>query len=321
MYTYELNSKCEILQIFLLNTCIVNRKHTWFRELLECCPLTSCFRPTGSYLIWLYLLTKVLCLVNTVGQMALVSYFTGSNYSFYDFGFRMVYNIETGRTWEVTGIFPRVTWCEVRAWGVSKLQAFGIQCVLPANFINEKGFIFLWFWLLIATACLLISLIKWTFKLCFPGRRRRYVLEHLKLLVNDDASLRDRKNRERFVRHYLKPDGIFSLHLAENQAGEIVTNDILHLLWCSFRGTIGESQCASNHRKCPYHAHQGLNLAMKRSLDDSITNERSIRSKSNTSPGHTHLGQSVQITSEMPPPPPPGMFTNPETVEVKHRKL
>lgn len=292
----------------------------WYRQLLEYFPCTNLFRPTGSYLIFIYILTKFACIGNSIGQMAFVSYFTGTNFSFFDYGFYMVWNINAKRTWEVTGIFPRVTWCEVNAWGVGKLQGFGLQCVLPANFINEKCYIFIWFWLLVALIFNSVSILKWVYKLCFPNRRRSFVLEHLKLLVHDDSSLRDRKHREKFIKYYLKPDGIFTLHLVENQAGEIVTNDILHLLWCSFRGTVSENHCASNHPKCPHHMHHNVNNFYRRSLDDFICNDRSIRSKSNASPGHSQIGQNAPMQSELPPPPPPGMFTNSDAIDLKHRK-
>lgn len=102
---------------------------------------------------------------------------------------------------------------------------------------------------------LVFSLAKWLVKLGLPSWRRKYVLNKLKLLVPDDGSLRDRKSRERFIGQYLRPDGVFILHLLSARSDNVVSCDVLHLLWASFRGTASASQCASNHARCPHHSH------------------------------------------------------------------
>ena len=44
-------------------------------------------------------------------------------------------------------IFPRVAKCTFMKFGPSgTLQRHDAQCILPINIINEKIYVFLWFW-------------------------------------------------------------------------------------------------------------------------------------------------------------------------------
>ncbi len=54
---------------------------------------------------------KCLYLTNAVGQIYLMERFVGSNESFY--GARVLIELLQGHDWEVTGHFPRVTFCDM----------------------------------------------------------------------------------------------------------------------------------------------------------------------------------------------------------------
>merc|ERR1711971_10595 len=57
-------------------------------------------------------------------------------------------------------VFPRVTKCTFKKFGPSgTLQTHDSLCVLPVNIINEKIYVFLWFWLLILGVITFLSLI------------------------------------------------------------------------------------------------------------------------------------------------------------------
>lgn len=114
----------------------MKKESSWLRLLGGVCPFNLLMGSSGSYLISLYLLVKALCIANTILQMAFITRFTGTNLTFY--GFEMLYALSEGRDWEDTGVFPRVTWCDFKVWKVGKQSHEAVQCVLPANFINEK---------------------------------------------------------------------------------------------------------------------------------------------------------------------------------------
>ena len=57
-------------------------------------------------------------------------------------------------------LFPKVTKCSFPIYGASgTLQNFDAMCILPVNMLNEKIFIFLWFWLFIVATLTAIALL------------------------------------------------------------------------------------------------------------------------------------------------------------------
>ena len=64
-------------------------------------------------------------------------------------------------------VFPRVTKCTFRKYGPSgTIQRHDAQCVLPINIINEKIYVFLYFWFMVL-AILTIIHIFWTTMVVF----------------------------------------------------------------------------------------------------------------------------------------------------------
>merc|ERR1711942_475194 len=54
------------------------------------------------------------------------------------------------RTDPMNIVFPKVTKCTFHKFGASgTVQGFDGLCVLPLNIINEKIYVFLWFWFVI----------------------------------------------------------------------------------------------------------------------------------------------------------------------------
>merc|ERR1719312_1240458 len=69
-------------------------------------------------------------------------------------------------------VFPRVTKCTFKKFGPSgTLQTHDSLCVLPVNIINEKIYVFLWFWLLILGAITAFALLYSGFLLLAPSVR------------------------------------------------------------------------------------------------------------------------------------------------------
>jgi len=69
-------------------------------------------------------------------------------------------------------IFPRVTKCTFNKFGPSgSVQRRDAMCVLPVNIINEKIYVFLWFWLTGLVIITALSLLYSSFLLCAPSVR------------------------------------------------------------------------------------------------------------------------------------------------------
>ena len=127
-------------------------------------------------------------------------------------------------------IFPKVTKCTFHKYGPSgTVEKKDGLCVLPLNIINEKIFIFLWFWLIflaLVTGLYLIFRI-WT----FLGKQFR-----VGLIVLDGG----RSCRRAHVEAFLEPDYLswwekigdwFLLHLICKNLNVLLVNDLINQLY------------------------------------------------------------------------------------------
>ena len=127
-------------------------------------------------------------------------------------------------------IFPKVTKCTFHKYGPSgTVEKRDGLCVLPLNIINEKIFIFLWFWLIflaLVTGLYLIFRI-WT----FLGKQFR-----VRLIVIDGG----RSCRRAHIEAFLEPEHLswcekmgdwFLLHLICKNLNVLLVNDLINQLY------------------------------------------------------------------------------------------
>ena len=96
------------------------------------------------------LIIDFLYLVNILFNIYFINAFLG--YEFTTFGIDVVKFINDDnfeyRTDPMTKVFPRVTKCSFYSYGASgTIQTHDAMCILPINIVNEKIYVFLWFWL------------------------------------------------------------------------------------------------------------------------------------------------------------------------------
>ena len=117
------------------------------------------------------LLIDFLNLINVVGNIYLVDAFLGGEFSTY--GVKVLNFLEAdpeNRIDPMAMIFPRVTKCSFYKYGPSgTIQTHDSICVLPINIINEKIYVFLWFWLIILSFISIIGLISHVFSMLVPS--------------------------------------------------------------------------------------------------------------------------------------------------------
>jgi hypothetical protein len=91
---------------------------------------------------------EFLCLVNVIGQMYFTDKFLG--YTFMTYGsdvFAMTFGDPEGRSDPMNMVFPKVTKCTFHKYGPSgTVTRHDGLCILALNIINEKIYVFLWFW-------------------------------------------------------------------------------------------------------------------------------------------------------------------------------
>ena len=74
-------------------------------------------------------------------------------------------------------VFPRVTKCIFHKYGASgTIQKHDSLCILPLNIVNEKTYIFIWFWFLTLTA-LLVGLLTYRAAIIFAPIIRPRLLQ------------------------------------------------------------------------------------------------------------------------------------------------
>ncbi|GFX84703.1 innexin inx1 [Trichonephila clavipes] len=118
-----------------------------------------------------YYLCELLSLLNIIAQFFLLDIFFSGKYI--DFGVRIIefYTSESyhrqnkNGTYYIRGnpmiiMFPRVSKCIYRAFGsTSMIDVQDVICILTLNVVNEKIYIFLWFWFVILGILTVTSII------------------------------------------------------------------------------------------------------------------------------------------------------------------
>lgn len=111
---------------------------------------------THSSYIYKFIVCEFLNLVNIVGQIYFMDMFFGYQFTTYGTDVLRISELPMEeRVDPMSKVFPKVTKCTFHQYGPSgTVENKDGLCVLAANIINEKTYVFLWFWY--------IGLIVWT---------------------------------------------------------------------------------------------------------------------------------------------------------------
>jgi len=198
----------------------------------------TCGRRLGSYLLVLFIVSKLLYILNVIGQLFLLNVILNTKYS--TFGVNMISDLAGQRDWTEDSYvaFPRVTFCDFRIRGqdLANTQSYTVQCVLPVNMYNEKIYTFLWFWMVFVALISCISLVLWILRAVIPSDRRKFLMNHLRL--GDCLQGGDYYNGElvrKFNVNYLKQDGALTLRLIAHNTDNITTTEIICALWDNWK--------------------------------------------------------------------------------------
>lgn len=131
-----------------------------------------------------YFFCEALCLVNIIVQLVLMNNFFDGE--FFSYGFRVMAfsnQPQEDRFDPMVYIFPRVTKCTFHKYGASgTIQTHDSICILPLNIVNEKTYIFLWFWYIILASMLSGLLLYRAVILAAPGIRP-YILHRRNRMI------------------------------------------------------------------------------------------------------------------------------------------
>ncbi|GFT16830.1 innexin inx2 [Nephila pilipes] len=98
-----------------------------------------------------YVFAEILNFVNVVGQIYLIDRFLGGEFSAYGVKVLQFTGWDGSLRYDpMIRVFPRVTKCNFHKFGSGgSVELIDTMCILPINIINEKIYIFLWFWFII----------------------------------------------------------------------------------------------------------------------------------------------------------------------------
>lgn len=160
----------------------------------------------------------------------------------YSFGWAIAKYIQSGQEWPETLLFPRVSYCRVPSIRlVGGENAYTAQCALPINMLNEKLYIFLWFWIVFLVIVTAISLTLWIIRMISPFRRYRYIARFLRVCrVEDEAKQRveprgKMTQLQHFVDAHLRQDGVFLIRMLAINAGDVLAADVVGVMWKNYR--------------------------------------------------------------------------------------
>ena len=116
--------------------------------------------------------------VNVVGQIYFMDFFLGGEFTQYGSDvIAMTEMADEDRTDPMSRVFPKVTKCTFHKFGPSgTVEKFDGLCVLPLNIINEKIYVFLWFWFIIMSVVTGVQVVYRLITM-FAGRLREILLK------------------------------------------------------------------------------------------------------------------------------------------------
>ncbi|XP_065202767.1 innexin inx3-like [Planococcus citri] len=130
-----------------------------------------------------FIFCEILNFINVVLNIYLIDSFLNNEFTTY--GTRVLEFTDTpqeNRTDPMIEIFPRLTKCDFHKVGPSgNVQNFDFLCVLALNNLNEKIYIFLWFWLIIL-ACISVLPILYSVVVYLSPLVRGYILTRYYIL-------------------------------------------------------------------------------------------------------------------------------------------
>jgi len=122
---------------------------------------------------------EMLNFINIVGQIFFMDFFLGGEFTTY--GSDVVAQTELPpeeRVDPMDKVFPKVTKCTFHKFGPSgTIEKFDGLCILPLNIINEKIYVFLWFWFIIVSIITGIQLVYRLISM-FTPRVQEYMLKY-----------------------------------------------------------------------------------------------------------------------------------------------
>ena len=117
-------------------------------------------------------------------------------------------------------IFPRMTKCTFHKFGRSgEIEKHDAMCILPLNIMNEKIYIFLWFWFALLLVLTFLQVISRFFIIVSPRIRAYLIFMRYRLIKKDCVN---------FIVKQTKMGDWLLLYLLGQNINSLVFKDVMH---------------------------------------------------------------------------------------------
>lgn len=136
-----------------------------------------------------FFLCEFLNFVNVIAQIFFMDYFLEGEFSTYGSDVLRFSEMEPEqRSDPMSRVFPKVTKCTFHKYGPSgSIQKLDGLCVLPLNIVNEKIYVFLWFWFLLVAVLSGLNLVYRTAVVVMPKFRLLLLRARSRLAPQDEV--------------------------------------------------------------------------------------------------------------------------------------
>lgn len=136
-----------------------------------------------------FFLCEFLNFVNVIAQIFFMDYFLDGEFSTYGSDVLRFTEMEPeDRADPMARVFPKVTKCTFHKYGPSgSIQKLDGLCVLPLNIVNEKIYVFLWFWFLFVAVLSGLNLVYRTMVVVMPRFRLLLLRARSRLAPQDEV--------------------------------------------------------------------------------------------------------------------------------------
>ncbi|MCL4145036.1 UNVERIFIED_CONTAM: hypothetical protein GTU68_035808 [Idotea baltica] len=130
------------------------------------------------------------------------------------------------RTDPLIVLFPRVTKCTFHMFGVSgTIERHDLMCVLALNVVNEKIYVFLWFWFILLAITSALGIIYRTIIYCLPVIRVGLLHKKAKMRYKDAVQVMSK---------HLQSGDCFLLHLLSKNIDFLAFNSLMEEMFVRF---------------------------------------------------------------------------------------
>lgn len=211
-------------KIFLCQICLCcQRQESFTTAIINCILSIFPLLSTTSFNCIIFIIQSIFNCWFLAGQMFLMNrFFDGA---FLTFGIRVIEFMESDQEDRIDPlilVFPKMTKCTFYKFGVSgNVEMHDAICILPLNVVNEKIYVFLWFWFIILSLLTFITIV-YRFIIILSPRMRVYLLRmRYRLIKKDDIDLLVRKS---------KMGDWFLFYMLGENVDSLIFRDVIHEL-------------------------------------------------------------------------------------------